>query len=111
MTLETVLIILFVAAAAGLLVFTVRRNKAIQQSGIEADAVITRIEESDISDSDGSSDISYTYYVEYRTAEGQTIEARLGNEPKNITVGSRLRIKYLPDKPKYVLPARDTTKL
>ena len=111
MTLETVLIVFFVITVVGILAFSIKRNKAIQQNGIEADAVVTRIEESDTSDSDGGSGVSYSYYVEYRTLDGQTIEARLGNEPRNIAVGSRLRIKYLPEKPKYVLPSRGRTEL
>ena len=31
---------------------------------------------------------------------------KLGNEPAHLFVGSKLRIKYLPDKPKYVIPAK-----
>ena len=29
-----------------------------------------------------------------------------GNEPPHLFVGSKLRIKYLPGKPKYVIPAK-----
>ncbi|MBE7003731.1 MAG: DUF3592 domain-containing protein [Ruminococcaceae bacterium] len=99
-----VMVALLLVAAVGLIVFTIRRNKAIRENGIEADAVVSRIEENEDLDSDGGG-VSYTYYVQYQTQDGQVIEARLGNVPKNIAVGSRLRIKYLPDKPKYVLSA------
>lgn len=107
MTLETILIVVFAVTVCGVIVFTVFRNKAIRRDGITAQASVIRIEESDISDSDGSSDSTYTYYVSYRTADGQTVEARLGNPPKDIHVGSVLRIQYLADKPEYVLPAKD----
>lgn len=96
-----VVIVLIVGA-----VFTTSRNSAIQKNGVEADAVVSRIKSDDTQDADGHTTITYTYFVQYQTREGETIEARLGNEPKNLFVGSKLRIKYLPEKPKYVIPAK-----
>ena len=97
-----VLVIVLVVGA----VFTIRRNQAIQKNGVEADAVVSRIEENENRDNDGHVDFTYTYYVRYQTQEGKTVEAKLGNEPAHLFVGSRLRIKYLPDKPRYVIPAK-----
>lgn len=42
-------------------------------------------------------------YVTYRTLDGQTVEARLNRLPDSIHVGEEIRIKYLPEKPNYVL--------
>ena len=111
MTLEKILFAFFAASVAGIIIFTIRRNKAIMRDGIETEAVVTRIEESESTDSDGSTNVSYTYYVEYRTLEGGTLEARLGNASRDLHEGSRLRIMYLPNKPGYVIPARDKADL
>lgn len=97
-----VAVIVLVVAA----VFTIKRNQAIQKNGVEADAVVSRIEENENRDDDGHRDVTYTYYVQYQTQDGKTVEAKLGNEPAHLFVGSKLRIKYLPDKPKYVIPAK-----
>ena len=85
-------------------VFTAKRNSAIQKNGIEADAVVSRVEESETEDNDGHRDVNYTYYVRYQTQDGKTVEAKLGNAPARAYEGMSLRIKYVPEKPKYVLP-------
>ena len=102
-----VLIAVVVILLVGSAVFTIKRNMAIQKGGIEADAVVSRIQENEGEpDEHGHRDITYTYYVQYQTQDGKTVEAKLGNEPAHLFVGSKLRIKYLPDKPKYVIPAK-----
>lgn len=101
-----VLIAVAVIALVVAAVFTIKRNQAIQKNGVEADAVVSRIEENENRDDDGHRDVTYTYYVQYQTQDGKTVEAKLGNEPAHLFVGSKLRIKYLPDKPKYVIPAK-----
>ena len=87
-------------------VYTFKRNNAIQKDGVEADAVVSRVDEHENVNDDGHRDVTYTYYVTYQTQDGQEIEAKLGNEPPNLFRGAWLRIKYLPDKPKYVIPAK-----
>ncbi|MBR6918663.1 MAG: DUF3592 domain-containing protein [Clostridia bacterium] len=90
-------------------VITIRRNNAIRKNGIEADAVISRIEEHESTDSDGMITTSYTYYVQFRTNEGSNVEAKLGKIlQKNYRVGDQLRIMYLPEKPNYAVPAKIT---
>ena len=96
-----VVVIALVVAA----VFTIKRNNAIQKNGVEADAVVSRIEDQE-TENDGRREVNYIYYVQYQTRDGKTVEAKLGNEPAHLFVGSKLRIKYLPDKPKYVIPAK-----
>ena len=97
-----VAVIVLVVAA----VFTIKRNQAIQKNVIEVDAVVSRREDNENRDDDGHVEVTYTYYVQYQTQDGKTVEAKLGNEPAHLFVGSKLRIKYLPDKPKYVIPAK-----
>ena len=57
-------------------------------------------------DEHGHINTTYTYYVKYQTQDGQTVEAKLGNAPSHTYEGMALRIKYLPEKPKYVVPAK-----
>ena len=79
-------------------VYCVLRNRKIDENGIEADAVISRIDTN--YDSEGSP--SEVYFVDYVNAEGNTVTAKLGNPPMNAFQGMTMRIKYLPEKPKYV---------
>lgn len=101
-----VLIAAVVIALVVVGVLTIKRNQAIAKNGIEADATVSRIEETENRDDDGHVDFTYTYYVKYQAQDGQTVEAKLGNAPSRIAVGSNLRIKYLPEKPKYVIPTK-----
>ena len=106
-----VIVIVIIVAAA----FTAKRNNAIKQSGIETDAVVTRVREDVSTDDDGSVSYSYTFFVTYRTLEGQTVEAQLASGKsfdirigknvwdRDLHEGSRVRIKYLPEKPNYVI--------
>ena len=100
MMLEKILIGVFVITVVAVVIFTIRRNKAIINNGIEADAVVSRIQEDVGGDDEG---VSYSYYVSYTTQDGQTVEARINDLPSHTHVGDPVRIKYLPEKPKYVL--------
>lgn len=100
-------------------IFTTKRNNEIKQNGIETDAVVSRIKENESVDEDGFVTTSYTYYVTYRTMEGQTVEAKLGSGKSidnnivgkpwdsDLKEGVSIRIKYLPEKPKYVIRISD----
>ena len=83
-------------------VYSFLRNKKINENGIEADAVISRIDTDTQTDSDGSVSTNETYYVDYQNAEGEIVTAKLGNPPFGAVVGTAMRVKYLPEKPKYV---------
>ena len=103
---STIIYVLIAVALLAVLVgvvITIKRNNAIRQGGIETDAVVSRIKENETQNDDGSRQMHYTYYVQYQTEDGQTVEAKLGKAPLRIAVGDRLRIKYLPEKPKYVI--------
>ena len=105
MTYALIAVVVIVLAVA--FVLNGKRNKAIQQNGIEADAAVSRIVSHDSEpDEHGHINTTYTYYVKYQTKDGETVEAKLGNPPAFAVVGSELRIKYLPEKPKYVVPAK-----
>ena len=82
-----------------------KRDREIKKNGIVTNAVVTRIEEVRDVDEDGTS-ISYDYYVQYQMPNGQIVEAKLGKVPKRTVIGNWLVIKYLPDRPDYVLPAK-----
>lgn len=106
--------IIVIAIVVGV-VFTAKRNHAINQNGMEADAVVTRIKKSETTDTDTlNTTIHYTYYVTYQTQGGQTVEAKLASGKSfenrigkswdsDLHEGSNVRIKYLPEKPKYVI--------
>ncbi len=102
-----VIFIAVVAFVAVTLVITIIRNNKIRKNGIEAEAVISRIEESESVDSDGGVDITYKYFVTYKTMDGKTVEARLGKIMQTrYHRGQTLNIMYLPEKPDYVVPAK-----
>ena len=101
--LKYVLIGAAAVVVVGLAVYSFLRNNKIRKEGVEADAVVSRIEEQESANSDGSFDTTYTYYVNYRTQDGQTVEAKLNRAPVRTRVGDQVRIKYLPEKPKYAL--------
>ena len=68
----------------------------VKRNGIEAEGYISRIEEDDHIDGDGMSSVDYTYFVQYRTQEGRQVEAPLANPKSRLTVGTRVKIKYIP---------------
>ena len=72
-------IIAVVVVAIG--VYSFLRNKKINENGIKADAVVSRIDTDTQTDADGSVSTNETYYVEYQNAEGQIVTAKLGNPP------------------------------
>lgn len=100
-------------------VFTAKRNNAIKRSGIVTNAVVTRVKENESTDEDGHVSYSYTFYVTYRTQEGQSVEAQLASGKsfdikigkmawdRDLHEGSNVRIQYLPEKPNYVIRVDD----
>ena len=100
-----IIAVIVVAVIAGF-VFNYKRSKAINENGIETDAVVSRIKEIEGEDADGHREVTYEYYVKYQNEDGATVEARLGNPPRFLMEGTQLRVKYLPEKPKYVLAVK-----
>lgn len=106
-------VILLVLAAV--IIRNKRINGEIDRNGIEAGAVVSRVKETVRSDSDGMISVNRIYYVTYRTMNGQTVEAQLGSGKSvdfrivkktwdhDLQEGTQVRIKYLPEKPSYVI--------
>ncbi len=102
-----IIAVVFAVIIVTFFVIAIIRNNKIRKSGIETEGVISRIEEKETVDSDGFSDTNYTYYVNYRTTEGKTVEARLGIiMQRRYNIGERINILYLPEKPDYVVLAK-----
>ena len=99
-----IIAVIVIAVVIGL-VFNYKRSKAINERGIEADAVVSRIKEIE-TENDGQRETRYEYFVKYRNEAGETVEAKLGNPPCFLMEGTELRVKYLPEKPKYVLTVK-----
>lgn len=97
------LVIGIIAAVVIVAAFNIIKVLTIRRKGIETEGVIFRIEEQSTVDGDGSLDVTYTYYVVFRTQDGQEVEADLNNAPGHIRVGDQVRIKYLPEKPKHAV--------
>ncbi|MBR0282690.1 MAG: hypothetical protein IJQ81_14090 [Oscillibacter sp.] len=95
--------VIVVAIVAGV-IYSIALARKIQKNGIEADAVLTRVETHTTTDSDGDMTTTTTYYVTYINQEGQSVEAALMTEPpRSVRQGASLRVKYLPEKPKSVV--------
>ena len=101
---EIVIVVLFLGGMAALFAFLIRRNQKIKKNGIEAEAVICHAsEQPEETDEDGNTTMHMIYRVKYRNREGEEVEARLGDEPRGLKVGDQVKIKYLPEKPKFVV--------
>ena len=101
---EKYLIIGAVAALIiGVAIYTFIRNNKIRKNGVEADAVVSRIEEEQTVSSEDGVDYTYTHYVTYRNPQGETVEAKLDHAPGRIRVGDTVKIKNLPEKPHFAV--------
>lgn len=79
--------------ACAVIYFVSRRmKKQIEEEGIETTGVISRI----VDASSNPTEVSYHYYVRFRTQEGEDIEALLSNYRDDLEEGQQVRIKYHP---------------
>ena len=103
------IIYIFAAVFIGGLAYNFWRNHQIKSQGIEADGFITRVEESDSTDSDGDITTTYNYYVRYTDQGGVTREALLMNTytKRNLIPGDYVKIKYLPGKEKSAVMVKE----
>ena len=81
----------FVLIAAVIMIVSRRMKKQIEENGIEADGVVSRIE-----DVGGSDEVTLQCYVKYRTEDGEEVEGLLSNPRADLAVGQQVRIKYHP---------------
>ncbi len=117
---EYIGIAVVVAVVVIWILVTRKRNMEIGEKGIVTDAVVKRIEERESdSEDNGVQSTTYTYIVKYRTQDGRDVEAKMGSEKsvallnrgttwdRDLQVGSTVQIKYLPEKPYYVVRVDD----
>ncbi len=95
-------------------VLSMKRDGDISKKGIVTEAVISRVESrehqverpkkfGEIVDTE-EFETEYTYYVTYKTQDGRDVEAKLGDvKVGTLKTGDTIRIKYLPQKPDYVI--------
>ena len=98
--------IIFGAVAAlivGVGIYSIIRNSKIRKNGVEADAIVSRIEEDGTASSEGGADYTDIYCVAFSDQNGKTVEARLNSRPGHTRVGDSVRIKYLPEKPHFAV--------
>lgn len=107
---KIVIVGLVAAAFIAVALFMFLRKRKIKKNGLTATAVVTRIEEKESYDSDTGTTVTYEYYVTYYTSYGETVEARVDNPPRRTNVGDLLTIKYLPEKPYYVVAIKEKNK-
>ena len=97
-------VVLALFVVGGIWAFFVTRK--VKNDGIETFAVVSRIEEhvwsGDVSDAAYPNTVTEVYYITYTNQDGQTVEALLSNPGDlKLEVGSRMKIKYLPDRQDY----------
>ena len=109
MTFESIIPFMIIAVVVGGFVYSFYRNHVIKSQGMEADAFITRVEENETTDADGTSGTTYDYYVRYTDQSGVMREALLTNTytHRNLVPGDRLKIKYLPGKEKLAVMVKE----
>lgn len=83
--------IVFLAVIAAGMLMSRRIKREINENGIEADAVVSRITDDGTPD-----DIDIDVYVRYRTESGEEIEGVLSNPRDGLSEGQPVRIKYHP---------------
>lgn len=91
--------IFYALLAIGAVYILLTRSK-IKHSGVEAEAVVSRIESQQSRNDDGSYVSTDFYIVTYVNEAWQTVEATLLAPPMELKEGSRVKIKYDPQKPK-----------
>ena len=66
--------------------------------GKEADAVVSRIEEDIRTDAEAATHTRHFYFVRFTKENGLENEAKLLNPDPRLVTGSRVRVRYLPEK-------------
>ncbi len=84
---------IFLTVCAAMMILSRLIRKKIDQNGVEAIGVVSRVEESFDIDDGGS---SISVHVRYRTEDGEEIEGLLLDAPSNLQPGQRVRVKYHP---------------
>ena len=102
---EAIIVIILAAfAIGGIWAFVV--SKKVKKQGVEADAVISRIEPHEWNGGTGDiwahDSVTEDYYITYTNQEGQNVEAMLSNPGDHaFKIGDKIKIKYLPKRQDY----------
>jgi len=64
--------------------------------GVDAEAVVVRLDESSSTDADGDIWTQTHVYVRYQTQDGRRVEGELANPKNFMSVGDWVTIKYVP---------------
>ena len=91
---------IFVCITVGLL-YSYLYQKRIDDDGIEAVGIVERSKEVAWSDN-WYIDTDVYYTVKYRNQDGEEVEATLCNSDVYLKDGDCIRIRYLPENPKFV---------
>lgn len=81
-------------------IFTLFYQDKLKKKGIEAEGIV-KIDVSDSVSTDEFFDKRTYHYVIYINENCEEIEATIANPNKNLTSGDKIKIKYLPNNPKY----------
>ena len=75
-------------------------QKHLKENGIETEGIV-KIETYDVITPDDFFDKNTYYYVIYTNELDKEIKATIANPKKDLTTGDKIKIKYLPNNPKY----------
>lgn len=93
-----VFIAILVFVVVGIIWNFILSNK-VNKEGIETPATV-EVEINKTTDSEGFDSISTHYFAIYKNENGETIRARLINRNLKLEKNEKIRIKYIPKKPK-----------
>ena len=109
-TIIIICVVVAIFAIVGIISFI--STQKIKKEGIETEAQVSRIDvrtTQTVDNENGTTDIdtTETYYVEFKTQDGQEIEALLPNPAFNQKEGDIIKIKYLADKPNKIIRIKE----
>ena len=90
---ETIVAIIIIGIPLLIIIYRIFYTR---MKGIEAEAVVTDLDESYSTDADGDTFIHTHVYVRYRTQDGRRVEGELANPRNYMNIGDWVTIKYLP---------------
>lgn len=94
---------MILAAMIVIIILSIMQMNKVKREGIEADAFVFRIDVDESTDSDGMTTTTRKFFVRYTSQDGKVAEARLANPRRGLVMGDRIKIKYLPENPKYAV--------
>lgn len=81
-------------------IYTLIYQKKLKKDGLEAEGIV-RIEVYEVASADSVFETRTSHYVNYVNEKGEEIKATIANPKKGLKTGDKIKIKYLPNNPKY----------